>query len=301
MLEMRRGILGDSSSDSDGDRCFRWGCARADAAVELDNKVLLGAPGVAFIDADLVCAAALVRRAGMAGENGGLSDRGEAATIVDEYVAPLVGTAGGPKLAGGFVRGLRRGGGSGTGMRSCAEGLERGGAVHGVAAAGCEDGAMLGRAIRGNTGSVADGGGEGVVLVDRNVGPRGVHVAELGELVIRFEGESGCDTGRADGCGRGFARAAVDKGSGTRTFDCENWNNQLHVHGTEPSYISIQHASLLAHLGLVVVVDAEAREKNFVLVRGNGSGKLFFSCSRVEAALPNQRPESGIVEIINVA
>ena len=61
------------------------------------------------------------------------------------------------------------------------------------------------------------------------------------------------------------------------------------------TYISIQHSSLPKALGLVVVVDAEVLEQDFVLVGCHCSFESLLCFTWTHASLLNQGPEGSIV------
>lgn len=66
------------------------------------------------------------------------------------------------------------------------------------------------------------------------------------------------------------------------------------------SRLADNDASLLEELGLVVVVDAEAREEKLVLVLAQASVQDRLRRCRGFAALQDERPEGGVVQVIDV-
>ena len=66
------------------------------------------------------------------------------------------------------------------------------------------------------------------------------------------------------------------------------------------SRLADDDASLLEELGLVVVVDAEAREEKLVLVLAQASVQDRFSRCRGFVPLQDERPEGGVVQVLDM-
>lgn len=69
----------------------------------------------------------------------------------------------------------------------------------------------------------------------------------------------------------------------------------------EGPYVSEHHAALFEDLGLVVVVDVELGEEDFVLVSRVCSLERFLCLGCVYASELNEGPKSGVVEVVDVA
>jgi hypothetical protein len=66
------------------------------------------------------------------------------------------------------------------------------------------------------------------------------------------------------------------------------------------THVSVHNSPFPETLRFVVVVDPKFFEKNFVFVLGHGAGKSFLCLTSSHAALLDERPEGGVVEVVYV-
>jgi len=80
-----------------------------------------------------------------------------------------------------------------------------------------------------------------------------------------------------------------------------NGNEKICYSKQDKTYIPVRNAALLPHLGLIIVIDAEAREQDLIFILGQRAFEQLLGRGTVEAAALHEGPKGRVVEVVDVA